>query len=233
MVERRMQSGAWRRALSALVQAGLVASLVAVAPLPARAQSDGGRSFKEGQADFRLVRDLVRYGEERKDPLSLLVAVKVLDTSGLLPSVVRVLKGRPVDPVHSVPTRGDLLQKAAALVTDNPAHAGLLPLIEDLRIAKPRGATGGWQKFTSVVDARGEAVFDVQFEPGKYAHLELISEGLHQLAIEVWDSTRKVCPPVKGLQPLTCEWRHSSGDEARIILRNASGKPVSFEWGTN
>jgi hypothetical protein len=159
-------------------------------------------------ADVAMARQLARLGEQRKDPVLLIAAARVLqESAGKVTS--------PEKPESSTGEGAGTKQAAdasaaAMLASAKKLAAGradLIALADETAAAGTRGAVGGGKVGQTVVRSRGVDAYSVTFRGGEQAVVAISGDGDSDLDLEVYDENGGlICRANGASDDEVCRW---------------------------
>lgn len=195
-----------------------------------RASETGGSVSLAATADR-----LARYGDEKKDPLALIMAARLrLEIGGTNEDRKKAAKGgtgqadKPAGPDMSVDS---LLARARALAG---GRQDLIAMADEVAKSGSRGATGGPKGTVTVVRARGTDVFNLVFNGGYTAELGISGDGDTDLDLYVYDENGNlICRSTRYGDDEYCRWNPRWTGPFRVEVRNLGYVPNRYALRTN
>lgn len=173
-------------------------------------------------ADVAMARQLARLGEQRKDPVLLIAAARLLQESA----------GKVTSPDKPESSTGDgastkpaVDTSAAALLASAKKLAGgradLIALVDETAAAGTRGAVDGPGRAVTVVRSGGADSFRVRFRGGEQAIVAISGDGDSDLDLEIYDENgRLVCRADGASDNEICRWTPRWEGSFRIRVVN-------------
>ena len=173
-------------------------------------------------ADVALARQLARLGEQRKDPVLLIAAARLLQESA----------GKVTSPEKPESSTGDgastkpaVDTSAAALLASAKKLAGgradLIALVDETAAAGTRGAVSGPGRAVTVVRSGGADSFRVTFRGGEPAIVAISGDGDSDLDLEVYDENGGlICRANGATDDEVCRWTPRWTGQFRIRVVN-------------
>ncbi len=159
-------------------------------------------------ADVALARQLARLGEQRKDPVLLIAAARLLQESAgkvTSPDKPESSTGEGASTKPAVDTSAAALLASAKKLA--AGRADLVALADETAAAGTRGAVDGPGRSRTVVRSRGADVFRVDFRGGEVAAVRIVGDGDSDLDLEIYDENGNRLCNANGPSDLeTCLW---------------------------
>lgn len=174
---------------------------------------------KEKVEQFQFALDLERFGLTYKDPLLLLSAARMKQTSGIRPSKAKLAStGEAPEPSLSVES---LLVKARELAAGQP---GLLAVIDDEPMPLyAKGTTIGPRAARLLLRANVTEPILLSYQAGQRGSFGVVSNRLEDLKLSIENAMgENICSPVNKGTELLCEWANIGYTEVRVRLTNSS-----------
>lgn len=208
-----------------LLAAGLM-TLVLASPVMAAKKTNA--DAKQGKATpaaaavdaVATAHRLVRYGDARKDALSLITAAQMLKQAGSTAAEFKRAEGKAGEAKDKpeLLSVDAILARAKTYASGNPA---LVALAEDVAKDGARGASGGPKTSRSVVNGHSRDVYTLRFEGGEPARVFVSGDGDSDLDLYVYDENgNEICKDVDSTDDMICTWRPRWTGEFRIVIKN-------------
>lgn len=164
---------------------------------------------------------LVRYGDAWKDPLSLILAARMIKEFGVVPSTAKKLGSASGANEKSSKDRfsvDGVLERARALAGE---RTDLLAMIDDAAKAGKRGAVNGTQQWRDVVSSRQTDVYRLAFRGGETAMVAVSGDGDSDLDLYVYDENgHLICRDESETDDMVCSWQPRWTGEFTVHIRN-------------
>jgi hypothetical protein len=165
---------------------------------------------------------LARYGEEKKDPLALILAARIKQEVGENP-VERKTETKGGQGDTDKPAKRDtsvqaLIDKAKGLAQ---GRKDIVALADEVAKAETRGRASGPGRTTKVVRSGGMMVFHETFRGGEPAVVSISGDGDSDLDLFIYDENGiLICRANSRSDDETCRWNPRWTGPFRIEVRN-------------
>lgn len=169
---------------------------------------------------MRLAHELVRYGDQNKDPHALITAARILQTVGASEFRGQRTGGTPGDAKSGNDPREvpALLQRAKAMAGN---RADVVAAADDVANSGSRGRAEGPARARSVVKTRSTDNYTITFRGGERAVVLVSGDGDSDLDLYVYDENGNlVCRDDDESDDMVCAWTPRWTGRYRIQIRN-------------
>ena len=178
---------------------------------------------------------LARYGDEKKDPLALIMAARILqDVGGTKEDRKKESKGGSGEsdkPAGADMTVDGLLARARTLAG---GRQDIIAMADEVAKSGSRGASGGPKGTTTVVRGLARDVFTVSFTGGYPAAVGISGDGDTDLDLYVYDENGNlICRSDRYGDDELCRWNPRWTGPFRIEVRNLGPVPNRYVLRTN
>lgn len=212
-----------------LIAAALVAATAVALPVsaqekkqpgPNRAKSQASSPKTDAVANSAMAERLARMGEQKKDPVLLIAAARILQEIGSRPAEHKPQstgQGDARSP-RADRTPEALIARAKELAS---GRADLIALADEAGKLGTRGATQGPQRARNVVRSRGADIYTVVFNGGEPAAVAISGDGDSDLDLEVYDQNGNlICKADGPSDDEICRWNPRWTGPFRIRVVN-------------
>ena len=177
---------------------------------------------------------LARYGEEKKDPLALIMAARIKQEVGESPlehkKETKGGQGEANKPAKRDTSVQALLDKAKGMAQ---GRKDVVALADEVAKSGSRGAIGGPKRARTVVRSRGTDVFHLSFRGGELARVAISGDGDSDLDLYVYDEGGNlICRADTRSDDEGCGWYPRWSGPFRIEVRNL-GVANQYQIWTN
>jgi hypothetical protein len=165
---------------------------------------------------------LARFGEQRRDPLLLIAAARILLQAGVQPAEFKKQsrggQGDARKPANEAAGPEALLARARELAS---GRSDLIALADEVAKEGARGAVGGPRRGTTVVRTRAVDELSIEYNGGEMAAIAISGDGESDLDIEVIDPAgRVVCRADGPSDQEICRWAATKSGAHRVRIIN-------------
>jgi hypothetical protein len=177
---------------------------------------------------------LARYGEEKKDPLALILAARIKQEVGESP-IERKKETKGGQGEANKPAKRDtsvqaLLDKAKGMAQ---GRKDIVALADEVAKSGTRGAKGGVKFANTVVRSRGTDLFNITFNGGELARVAVSGDGDSDLDLFIFDENGNlICRADSRSDDEICRWNPRWTGPFRIEVRNL-GVANQYQLRTN
>ncbi len=169
-----------------------------------------------------VAEQLIRYGDQKKDALPLIVAVRIQREAGAQDKD-RKKETKGGDGKQA--TKQGLDMSTKGVLERAKQYAGsrkdLVALADDAAAASARGRTRGPARFTTTVNARTTDVYRETFNGGERAYVAISGDGDTDLDLIVYDENNNlICRADSRSDDEACTWHPRWTGMFRIEVRN-------------